>query len=150
MAASLKELILSFSKKKDYRNYIKMKNTNFIRKSLSNLKVVAVVSKSTLIALLLICNQAYGESYSDVTTVKGLSIGTDYVRVQLDSMKQAEGCPSVHYYYLDTSDSKNIYSALLSAKLSNQQLSLQLTGCDASGKMAKISHLYMCDKQFCI
>lgn len=89
----------------------------------------------------------FTESYSPISTVKGLTIGQGYVRVKLVDMEPAEDCSKTDYYLLDTSVQKDGFSAVLAAKASGQKLSFQLKGCH--GDMPKISHIYFCDRAFC-
>ena len=85
-------------------------------------------------------------SYSNVTTVKALTLGAEGVRVKLDSMKELEGCINQKYYYLaiPTNQQDKLVSALLTAKVSRQSISLQLSGCEtmSSYSYPKISHIY--------
>jgi hypothetical protein len=99
------------------------------------------------LSLTLACNFAYSESYSNVSTVKGLTIGAISARVQLDSMKLAEGCSNEKFYLLDSENNKAMFSSILAAKASGQKVSFQLIGCE--NDTAKISHVYMCDTKFC-
>lgn len=89
----------------------------------------------------------FSESYSEVSTVKGLTVGNSYARVQLSTMKETESCTNSKFYYLDNSESKDMFSTLLAAKASGQLVSLQLVGC--ANNMAQISHVYACDTSFC-
>jgi len=105
------------------------------------------MKKILVILTLLSMNYIDAASYSEVSKIKGMTIGVNHVRVQLEVMKPAEQCSVSNYYFLDTSVSKDMYSALLSAKASGQLLSLQLDGCHLN--MPKISHVYLCDTHFC-
>ena len=91
--------------------------------------------------------------YSDVTTINGFSIGQDFVRIKLNEMKVVEGCPDQNWYVLDTTTEGDrvFFSGLLSANAANMELSLQLTGCHQAGirSYPKITHVYLCDTQYC-
>lgn len=100
------------------------------------------------LVLLVFASSLWAESYSNVSTVKGISIIPSSARIQLNSMKEAEGCSSSQYYYLGPlSDKGEMYSTILAAKMSGEKLSFQLTGCQ--GKYPVITAIYLCDKHFC-
>lgn len=103
--------------------------------------------KIGVVSIFLLFSNANAESYSNVSTVKGMTVGVGFARIQLVSMKAAENCLNSNYYWLDTSQGKEMFSALLAAKASGSELSLQLVGCQ--GDMPKITHVYICDKPFC-
>ncbi|NMH63824.1 hypothetical protein [Shewanella salipaludis] len=98
-------------------------------------------------SLLLVSSLSWSESYSNVSIVKGLTIGATHARVQLESMKLAEGCSNIKFYFLDIQNNKEMFSSILAAKASGQKVSFQLLGCE--NDTAKISHVYLCDTQFC-
>ena len=110
--------------------------------------------KKIFLLALLVSSFTYGESYSDTAAIKGMTVGEGYSRIKLSSMNStrvlnaAESiCEKHDYYYLDTSVSKDMYSALLAANASKQTVSLQLIGCQ--GGYPKISHVYLCERAFC-
>ncbi|WP_432467884.1 hypothetical protein [Agarivorans sp. Z349TD_8] len=105
------------------------------------------------IALLSFSSTSIAESYSDPSVITALTFGTDGVRVRLESMKAAESCETQNYYFLHTPDESHdkLISVLLSAKVAQQKVSLQLAGCHQLGanNYPKISHIYFCDTSFC-
>lgn len=110
-------------------------------------KLLAIYGSVIFSLALILSGFCNGESYSDASTVKGITVDEGYARIKLDNMKPAEGCEKEGYYYLDTSLYKEGFSVILAAKAAGQKLSFQLVGCH--GDMAKISHVYFCDKSFC-
>lgn len=81
-----------------------------------------------------------------IYTIQNMTIGPDYARVSLDKMSEAENCTSSQFYYLDLSK-KEMFSALLAAKLSKQPLYLQLIGC--KNNHPEITHIYICEEKNC-
>ena len=106
------------------------------------------MKKSCLLLLFLIALNTQAASYSDVSKVKGMTIGTTAARVVLESMKSGveSQCSDQKYYSLDLSN-KEMFSSILMAKASGTKLSFQLNGC--ANNRPKISHVYLCDKKFC-
>ncbi len=100
---------------------------------------------ATVIVLVSTLSQA--ESYSPSSKIKGMTIGTDYARIQLETMGPAEGCDSPKYYKLATTNGAGMFSALLAAKASGSIVSVQLIGCDSN--MPNITHVYLCDNKLC-
>lgn len=102
-----------------------------------------------LLILFAVANLAVAESYSNASTIKAITVGTTYARVQLTSMPStpAESCSSSTFYYLDLTTGSEIYSATLAAKLAGEKISFQLIGCQSG--MPKITHVYLCDTLFC-
>ena len=72
---------------------------------------------------------SYSESYSPVSSIKGLSIGPGYARVRLATMGGGEGCDTPKFYKLDTTANKEMFSAILVAKATGKLVSFQLTSC---------------------
>lgn len=95
----------------------------------------------------------FSTAYSYVTTISGISVGENYVRVKLSEMNVVEGCVDQNWYVLDTTNQTQeiFFSSLLSANAANMELSLQLTGCHQAGirSYPKITHVYLCDTQYC-
>lgn len=91
---------------------------------------------------------AYAESYSDVTTIKGITVGGTAARVLMESMKEGveSSCSDQKYYNLDLSK-KEMFSTILAAKMSNTKLSFQLNGCE--NDRPNIAHVYLCEQRFC-
>jgi hypothetical protein len=108
---------------------------------------------ATLLAMLVPLN-CHAESYSKVSQIKNLTVSAGFARIELmDNTGDFEACSSERqWYYLDLSSTitgmKEMYAALLMAKTSGQQISLQLTGC--AGTYSKITHVYVCDTQSCL
>ena len=105
------------------------------------------MKKILVIISLIATSFVYGVTYSNVSTVKGMTVGDTGVRVQLESMKPAEQCSTTNFYFVDTSISKDMYSALLAAKASGQKVSFQLIGCH--NNIPKVTQVYLCDTHFC-
>ena len=102
-----------------------------------------------LLTLTLFAANVQAETYSEVSTVKGITIGTTTAaRVVLDSMKPGveSQCSDQKYYSLDLSN-KEMFSGILAAKASGAKLSFQLNGCE--NNRPKIVHVYLCDQKFC-
>ncbi|KZN60075.1 hypothetical protein N473_25465 [Pseudoalteromonas luteoviolacea CPMOR-1] len=104
-----------------------------------------------LLSLVLIHNNAQAASYTEVSEIKAITIGTEGVRVKLRTMKQYENCSQKDWYFLDTNikNFDTMYSGLLSHKATKEKIFLQLTGCDSSNKYPKINHVYLCDTTWC-
>ncbi|WP_156804555.1 hypothetical protein [Gallaecimonas xiamenensis] len=96
---------------------------------------------------LLLSFSAFSASYSEISFVSGLTVGGGYVRVKLENMKEAEGCKISKFYYLQPSSNQEIFSSLLAMKAAKQKVSFQLSGCQ--NDMPVITHMYMCDTDFC-
>lgn len=96
---------------------------------------------------------SHAESYSSVSSVKGLTFYDDGVRIKLESMKEVESCANQNFYYLPTPDEKSnkLVSVLLTAKASGEKLSLQLVGCEqmTGYSYPKVTHIYFCDTVYC-
>ena len=111
------------------------------------------LQKTILMITLFLPLLTHAASYSNVTTVKALTLGADGVRVKLDSMKELEGCVNQKYYYLSTPTNQEdkLVSALLTAKISKQKINFQLSGCEtmSSYSYPKIRHIYFCDTALC-
>lgn len=106
-----------------------------------------------LILLSTLAINTFSESYSKPTIVKGITLGNGYSRIRLASMIDSEGCANQGWYVLDTSTKygEQALSTLLTAKVSQSKVSVQLHMCiEAGGKSyPKINHLYFCDTQYC-
>ncbi|EAQ64327.1 hypothetical protein MED121_04388 [Marinomonas sp. MED121] len=117
------------------------------------IKRVRVKLKYLGILAFLVSGAAFSASYSEVSIVKGVSIGENFVRVKLQNMKSLENCPHQSWYVLDTTadSSKLLYSGILSANAAKTKLSLQITDSHSVGSKTypKITHVYLCDTAFC-
>jgi len=104
-----------------------------------------LVKKMFLVAVFLIplCVNA-GEA-SNISKIDLMTVGANYVRVQLESMKNVEGCSNQTKYLLDINGGqhKEMYSALLAAQAQQQDVSVMLTGCHSSLNYPLISHVYL-------
>ena len=94
------------------------------------------------------------ETYSPVSTIKGMTVGTTLVRVFLADVDvlKFESCTveaKKTGYALNPADTgvELMLSTLLSAKVSGQKLMFQSVGCHAG--YSEISHIYFCDTEFC-
>lgn len=118
--------------------------------------------KNALIGFLIITlsSAINAETYTEPATIKGVTLGAGYVRVRLHQML-AEGefspseaeCNAKSYYAIDTSSESGrlFYSTILSAKLTEAKISVQLHGCFQNGSnfYPKINHVYFCENKFC-
>ena len=110
--------------------------------------------KAAFLAVALVCSaNSSAESYSKVSAVKNITVGSGMIRVRLvDNTGGFEPCATERdWYYISLNSTspgtREMYAALLSAKASGQNVFLQLTGC-ASG-YSVITQVYMCDTLFC-
>ena len=113
-----------------------------------------IVGRLLAVALpaLLLVGPAHADSYSKVTTVKGLTFepGTNTVRVILtDATGAYEPCSSETWYAFSMADAggKEMYATLLAAKLGGDSLFLQSRGCITT--YSKVTLVYLCDTIWC-
>jgi hypothetical protein len=109
-------------------------------------------SAVTVLSTALLIGQAYADSYSHVTRVKGLTLqgSTNTVRIVLeDSTGSYEPCATDSWYAFSLADQggKEMYATLLAAKLSGNNLFLQSIGC--LGPYSKVTLVYVCDTLWC-
>ncbi|MDP5211346.1 hypothetical protein [Microbulbifer sp. 2205BS26-8] len=79
---------------------------------------------------------------STSSKISQLTIGSNFARVQLESMTEMEGCSQQQYYILDISENKNsaMLSALLAIKSMGSMVIIQGDGCLQGFPL--ISHIY--------
>ncbi|MEW5251666.1 hypothetical protein [Microbulbifer discodermiae] len=103
-----------------------------IRRIFSSFPLLATIVGNDVLAL----------TNSAPAKISQLTIGSNFVRVQLKSMTEMEGCSQQQYYILDIADNKN--SAMLSASLVIRSMGstviIQSDGC--LNGYSLISHIY--------
>jgi hypothetical protein len=95
-------------------------------------------------------NAALAIAFSKPSTIKNITVDSGYARIELtDNTGDFESCSSERqWYYLEFTSSKEMYAALLAAKMSGQKVYLASNGC--VGSYSKISHVYICETANCI
>ncbi len=101
------------------------------------------MKKLILTALLSVSLFASAAEQSDVAKITFMTVGPDYARIKLETMKVVEGCPQQDFYMLDLANDANkpMYSALLSANATKEDIYLLLSGCHLN--KPKITHVYL-------
>jgi len=71
-----------------------------------------------------IASPAIAESYSEISSIKHITLGGDVVRIRLNTMKDITGCSNTYWYALNLSEpfAKEKYSALLAAKATKEKV----------------------------
>ncbi|MCG7535278.1 hypothetical protein [Pseudoalteromonas sp. OOF1S-7] len=101
---------------------------------------------------------ANATAYTQVATIKDMTVSHNAARIKLSTMNELTECTSsptsAKWYHLDlrTDGAQHIYSSLLAAKFSGQKMFLELRGCyshDANSKYPKVTQVYMCDTMWC-
>lgn len=109
-------------------------------------------------ALLLLPVFANATAYTQVATIKDMTVSHNTVRIKLSTMNKLTECSSsptsAKWYHLDlrTDGAQHIYSSLLAAKLAKQKMFLELRGCfsqNADSKYPKVTQVYLCDTMWC-
>lgn len=92
------------------------------------------------------------ESYSELSSVKHITVHEDIVRVRLNSMKEITGCTSSYWYSINLNEpfSKEKYSALLTAKATNEKVFFQFLPNDCYATHPRINVVYLCDDLQCL
>ncbi|WP_194866520.1 hypothetical protein [Pseudoalteromonas sp. PPB1] len=116
------------------------------------------MKKLILPALLCLPLFANATAYTQVATIKDMTVSHNTVRVKLSVMNELSECSSsptsAKWYHLDLAKegSQHIYSSLLAAKFAKQKLFMELSGCftqNASSKYPRVTQVYMCDTMWC-
>ena len=89
----------------------------------------------------LLCSPVFAETYSELSTVKSITVADDLVRVRLATMVNIEGCSSNNWYAVDLNETyaKEKYSSLLAAKTTQEKVFLQFLQDACHGGYPKIN-----------
>ena len=105
-----------------------------------------------MLSTLCLAAAAHANTYSNVSTIKGLTVenGNGRVRLVLDDMTAAkESCATDPWYAfsLSTLGAKEMYASLLAAKFAGQRVFVQANGCE--GPYSSVTLVYVCDAMWC-
>jgi hypothetical protein len=108
---------------------------------------------STFLLMSNLASLSMAESYSNVSAVKGYTLGESYMRIKLESMKSVEGCADQDWYHLstDTDGGRLKASSIMTSYVTQEPLFLQITSCTDVGsrEYPKVTHVYQCSTMWC-
>ncbi|WP_218417930.1 hypothetical protein [Alteromonas lipotrueae] len=101
-----------------------------------------IINKILFAILFFFSNSTISDSYTKQGLVVKMTVGTSFARVRFDEMENYEECEKSDWYILEFNERQVLpmYSMLLTAKASGQNISFQLKGCKHG--YAVINHVY--------
>ena len=118
-----------------------------------NMKKKRIQLMATLALLSNLACLSLAESYSELSTVKGYTLGENFMPIKLQTMKSVEGCANQEWYYLSTATEGGRLkaSSVITSYVTKEKLFLQITGCAdiETREYPDISHVYQCNTLWC-